>query len=71
MTASEKKKLIATNVGIWVIATLASFILPLVAESLSSGPAKFLQVFCFVFPLLVGMAISSVVISKSIAITKG
>ena len=66
MTSSEKKKLIGTNAGIWTIAILAAFILPFIAESLSSGPAKFLQVMCFAIPLFAGMAISSIVISKSI-----
>ncbi|MDX1929460.1 MAG: hypothetical protein SFV81_23235 [Pirellulaceae bacterium] len=66
MTSTEKKKLIATNAGIWAIAILAAFILPFIAESLASGQAKFVQVMCFAFPLIGGMAISSVVISKSI-----
>jgi hypothetical protein len=66
MTSSEKKKLLGTNAGIWAIAILASFILPFVAESLSSGTAKFLQVMCFALPLIGGMAISSIVIGKSI-----
>ena len=66
MTKFEKKKLIGTNAGIWTIAILAAFIMPFIAESISSGPAKFLQVLCFAIPLFAGMAISSVVISKSI-----
>ena len=66
MTSSEKKKLIGTNAGIWAIAMLAAFILPFIAVSVSSGPAKFLQVMCFAVPLIAGMAISSIVISKSI-----
>ena len=66
MTSSEKKKLIGTNAAIWSIAILASFILPFIADSMSAGSAKFLQVICFAIPLFVGMAISSVVISKSI-----
>ena len=66
MTSSEKKKLIGTNAGIWAIAMLAAFILPFIAVSVSTGPAKFLQVMCFAVPLIAGMAISSIVISKSI-----
>jgi hypothetical protein len=66
MTTSQKKKLIGTNAGVWAIATLVSFILPFIAESLSSGPAKFLQVLCFAIPLIVGMVISTIVINKSI-----
>lgn len=66
MTAAQKKKLIGTNAGVWAIAILASFILPFIAESLSSGPATFLKVLCFAVPLLVGMVISTIVINKSI-----
>jgi hypothetical protein len=66
MTSSQKKKLIGTNAGVWAIAILASFILPFIAESLSSGGAKFLQVLCFALPLIIGMVISTVVINKSI-----
>lgn len=66
MTSNEKKKLIATNAGIWGISILVSFILPFIADSLSTGPAKFLQMICVTFPLITGMAISSMVISKSI-----
>jgi hypothetical protein len=66
MTSSDKKKLVGTNAAIWTVAILAAFILPFIAESLSDGSAKLLQVICFAFPLFVGMAISSVVISKSI-----
>jgi hypothetical protein len=66
MTSSQRKKLIGTNAGVWAIAILASFILPFIAESLSSGSAKFLEVLCFALPLIIGMAISTVVINKSI-----
>jgi hypothetical protein len=66
MTSSQKKRLLGTNAGIWAIAMLASFILPFIAESLSSGPAKFIQVLCFALPLIVGMMISTVAISKSV-----
>ena len=70
MTIAEKKKLIGTNAAIWAIAILVSFILPFIAESISSGAAKFLQVLCFATPLFAGMAISSMVISKSIVETQ-
>jgi hypothetical protein len=66
MTSSQKKKLMGTNAGIWAIAILASFLLPFIAESLSSGSAKFLQVLCFALPLIIGMVISTVAINKSI-----
>ena len=66
MTSAQKKRLIGTNAAIWSIAMLASFILPFIAESVSTGSAKFLQVLCFALPLIVGMFISSMVINNSI-----
>lgn len=69
MTASQKKKLIGTNAGVWAVAILAAFILPLIGESLSSGSAKFLQVLCFAAPLIVGMVISTMLINKSVSET--
>ncbi len=66
MTKAEKKKLIATNAAVWVAGILVSFILPMIAESLSDGPAGFLKVMAFVFPLLVAMLASNSVISKAI-----
>lgn len=66
MTLMQKKKLVVTNAVIWSIAILASFLLPFIAESLSSGPAKFLQVLCFAAPLVIGMVLSTVVINTSI-----
>ncbi len=66
MTSAQKMKLIGTNAAVWSIAILASFILPLIAKSFSTGSAKFLQVLCFALPLIAGMFISSMVIHKSI-----
>ena len=66
MTKSDKKKLIATNAAIWVVGILASFILPMVAESMSDGPAGFLKVMAFAFPLMVAMLVSTSVISKAV-----
>ncbi len=69
MTSSQKNKLIGTNAGIWAISMLASFILPFIAESLSSGSANFLQVLCFAAPLVGGMLISTMVINRSVPAT--
>jgi len=66
MTSLEKRKLIAINAGVWAIAMIASFILPFIAESLSSGSAKFLQVLCFAMPLIGGMMVSTAVLDQSI-----
>ena len=66
MTRAEKKKLLATNAGIWVAGILASYVLPLVAESMSDGPAGFLKLMCFAFPLFVAMFFSNSVIGNAI-----
>lgn len=67
MTPTSKKRIVAGNAGIWVISILASFILPLVAASASSGNAGFLKLLCFALPLLIGMTMSTILISKSVA----
>ena len=54
MTRAEKKKLMATNAAVWVVGILLSFILPMVAESISDGPAGFLRVMAFASPLFIG-----------------
>lgn len=66
MTLAEKRKLLGTNAAIWSIAMLSAFILPLIAESVATGPGKFLQVICFAVPLISGMAISTILLNKSI-----
>ncbi len=66
MTKADKKKLIATNAAVWVAGILASFILPMIAESMSDGSAGFLKVMAFAFPLIVAMLASTSVISKAV-----
>ena len=66
MTKSAKQKLIATNAAIWSAGILAAFILPMVIESLSTGPGSFAKVLGFAFPLFAGMFFSCLYISKSI-----
>lgn len=66
MTSLQKKKLISTNAGVWAIAIITSFVLPFIAESLSSGSANFLKVLCFAVPLIAGMIMSTIVINSSV-----
>ncbi len=65
MTKPEKK-IITTNAAISVAATLTSFVLPLIAESITDGRGKFLKIMAQVFPLLCGIWISTSLISKAI-----
>lgn len=69
MTLSAKKKLIAANATIWAGATLLSFILPMVAESITDGPANFLKMMVQTGPLLLGLLVSTAVINKAIGQT--
>lgn len=67
MTKSEKQKLIATNAAIWAAATLISFVLPLIAESMTDGRGNFLKMMAQVFPLICAMWISTGLLSKGSA----
>lgn len=69
MTSSAKKKLIATNAATWAGATLLSFILPMVAESVADGPAGFLKMMVHTGPLLLGLLVSTALINKAIVQT--
>lgn len=66
MKKADKNKLIATNAAVWVVGILASFILPMIAESMSDSPAGFLKVMALAFPLIVAMLVSTSVISKAV-----
>ena len=69
MTTSAKKKLIATNAAIWAGATLLSFVLPMVADSVADGTAGFLKMMVHTGPLLLGLLVSSSLISNTIGHT--
>ena len=65
MTNSHKKKLIALNASVWGVGILASFILPMISDSITDGSAAFLRMFLHVFPLFVGMYLSTILMAKS------
>ena len=69
MTNAEKKKLIARNAVVWTIATLVSFALPMVADSITDGRGTFLKAMAHVFPLLAAIPISTSIISNSVGET--
>lgn len=66
MTPSAKKKLIVANAAVWAGATLLSFILPMVAASVSDGPAGFLRMMVHTGPLFLGLFVSTAMINKAI-----
>ncbi len=59
------KKLVSTNSAIWTVATLASVILPFVTDSLTDGRSAFLRVATHAAPLIGGMFLSSVALSRA------
>lgn len=66
MTNSEKKKLITTNAAILAAGMLASFVLPLIVESVTDGRANFLKMLMHMFPLVIAMTASNGIISKAV-----
>jgi hypothetical protein len=66
MTRNEQKRLLSTNAGIWAAATILSFVLPLVSDSLTSGRSAFLRAFLHAGLLICGMLFTSFVIRKAI-----
>jgi hypothetical protein len=66
MKRSEKKKLITTNAAILAAGMFASFVLPLIIESVTDGRADFLKMMMQMFPLIVAMMASTGMISKTI-----
>lgn len=66
MNQSDKKKLIGANAAIWAGAMLASFVLPMIAESITEGRGQFLKMMAHIFPLICGLAFSSRVLSQAI-----
>lgn len=66
MTKAEKKTLITTNALILAVGMIASFVLPLIIDSVTSGRADFLKMMAHVGPLIIAMQTSTGVISKAI-----
>ena len=67
MTKPQLTKLIATNAGIWTLATLASVILPFVSDSMTDGSGQFLRLIMHAGPLMAGLWASSALLGKSLA----
>ncbi len=65
MTTAEKQRLIATNAAVWAAGILVAFILPMIADSISDGPAGFLKVIAFAAPLMIAMAFSTRIVSQA------
>lgn len=66
MTQPKKSNLIGTNAAILSAGILASFILPLVAESMTDGRAGFLKAMAHVLPLLIAMYVSCMLMNSAV-----
>ena len=64
MNPDTRKLVIANAIGL-CLATLASFALPLVMDSLTDGDAKFAKAFSHVFPLFAIIPFSCMLITKA------
>ena len=67
MNPKTRKSLISKNAIIWVGGILTSFILPMIAKSLTDGPGNFLQLLTHVGPLFIAMFLSTALLSKTTA----
>ena len=65
MSNPEKRKLVAMNAALLAGAGLASFVLPLILQSITDGPAKFLVAAAQVAPILAAIPISCGFVGRS------
>ncbi len=65
MNNETRKKLVVVNAAVLALAGLASFVLPMVAESITTGPANFLVAMAQVVPIFVAIPISCSLVGKS------
>ena len=65
MSHIEKRKLVAMNAALLAGAGLASFVLPLILQSITDGPAKFLVAAAQIAPIFVAIPISCSLVGKS------
>ena len=66
MSRPEKRKLVAMNAALLAGAGLLSFVLPLILQSITDGPANFLVAAAQVAPVFAAIPISCSFIGKSI-----
>jgi hypothetical protein len=65
MSIADKRRVIARNAGIWVIAMLASFILPLIVDSVTQKGDRFFGVLAQMGPLMASLLVSTALLDKS------
>ncbi len=65
MNSARTKKLAAQNAAMLAVAGLASFVLPMITDSLTDGRSNFLRMMAHMIPLLVVIPISSQFVAKA------
>jgi hypothetical protein len=65
MSNVDKRRVIARNAGVWVIAMLASFILPLIVDSVTQKGDRFFGVLAQMGPLLASLLVSTALLDKA------
>ncbi|TWU42375.1 hypothetical protein [Novipirellula artificiosorum] len=66
MNKTQKQRVIAINAAVLAAGMLASFVLPLIVESLIDGRGAFLRALTHIFPLVCAMAFSCSLMGKAI-----
>lgn len=65
MTRTEQRKALGTNAAIWSVAILASFVLPMIGDSLTENRG-ILRPILHVGPLLTALLTTNAFLSKSL-----
>jgi hypothetical protein len=65
MTTDANKKLVTNNAAIWVVAIMASVILPFVTDSMTDGRSAFLRLVGHAAPLIAGMFFSTIALNRA------
>ena len=66
MSDAHKKKLVQTNAAVLTAGMLASFVLPMITDSITDGRGNFLRAMAHIFPLICAMAFSCSLLGKYI-----
>lgn len=66
MNKPIRQKLVATNAAVLAAGMLASFALPMIADSLHEGRGHFLRALMHVFPLICAMVFSCALMSRAV-----
>ncbi|MGI9474746.1 MAG: hypothetical protein ACR2NZ_24655 [Rubripirellula sp.] len=69
MLKTAKNRLIAQNAAFWACTGLVSFVLPMIADSMTDGRANFLRMLAQMGPLIGGVLVSTAMLNNGITET--